>query len=230
LTRQKLRLNSFSTLQLEEKMSPKFCIAFLGVFLMGAMAMSQVAPNAANNPESPVINTQDVVAIQAVISEISDALVKVQNDLQGKKLPPLASVDLTLKTIVEKDAGGTFKLWIISFGAKREKDQTQTLTIHLTPPSPDNPQKTGTANLTAALESAIVSAAEGAQQSGSKDYPLDFSGLTVEMEFTVKVTGNAGVKIPIITPITADLSGNISRNATQNMKIVFQDPKKKGTT
>jgi len=43
------------------------------------------------------------------------------------------------------------------------------------------------------------------------------------MEFTVKTTGKAGIKVPIITPITADISGQVARNATQTIKIVFQD-------
>jgi hypothetical protein len=170
---------------------------------------------------------KDVVAVQAVISQIRDALVRVQKTLKGKQLPPLASIDLTLKTVVQKQAGGTFKLWIISFGATRENDQTQSVQIHLTPPSPDNPTKVGAASLTDALESAIVNAAEAAQQSGTDEYPLLFSGLTVELDFTVQTTGNGSVSIPVITPITVDLSGKVSKNATQTVKIIFQDPKAK---
>jgi hypothetical protein len=143
---------------------------------------------------------------------------------------PLASVDLTLKTVVEKDLGGNFKLWIISFGVKREKDQTQTVTIHLTPPSKDSATKVGAASLTEAIETAIVSAAEGAQQSGTEEYPLLFSGLTVELEFTVKTTGNGKGSIPVITPVTVDISGQVAKNATQTIKIVFEDPNLKKTS
>jgi hypothetical protein len=193
--------------------------------LAAAMANAQASPSGSTSTAATP-GDKDVVAIQAVIGQIRDALVRVQKDLKGKQLPPLASVDLTLKAVVEKDAGGTFKLWILSFGVKREKDQTQSVGIHLTPPSPDNPTKVGAASLTEALESAIVSAAEGAQQSGTDEYPLLFSGLTVELEFTVKTTGNGKVSIPIITPITAELSGQVAKNATQTIKIVFEDPKK----
>jgi hypothetical protein len=84
-----------------------------------------------------------VVAIQDVISDIRDSLTIAQQQLKGKQLPPLASIDLTLKAVLEKSAGGTLNLWILSFGTKREKDQTQTVTIHLTPPSPDNATKVG---------------------------------------------------------------------------------------
>jgi hypothetical protein len=218
-------LNYNSNTLPEGAMALRSCAFFLSIFLLGVDTQAQqssVQPSSG----SVVSTDKGVVAIQGVIGQIRDALTRTQKELRGKQLPPLASVDVTLKTVVEKDAGGTFKLWIISFGVKREKDQTQTLTIHLTPPSPDNPTKVGAADLTSALESAIVSAAEGAQQSGTPEYPLLFSGLTVEMEFTVKTTGNAKVSIPIITPITADISGQVAKNATQTIKIVFQDPKK----
>jgi len=194
----------------------------IGIFAMAVMASAQTASTQANATPPD----KDVVAIQTVIGEIRDALIRVQKELKGKQFPPLASIDLTLKAVAEKDAGGTIKLWILSFGVKREKDQTQSVTIHLTPPSPENPTKVGAASLTEALESAIVSAAEGAQQSGTSEYPLQFSGLTVELEFTVKTTGNGKVSIPIITPITAELSGQVAKNATQTIKIVFEDPKK----
>jgi NTP-dependent ternary system trypsin peptidase co-occuring protein len=198
----------------------------LALLLLTTISPAQTASTGVNVNQVATPADKNVVAIHTVIGEIRDALVRVQKELKGKKLPPLASVDLTLKTVVEKDAGGTFKLWIISFGVKREKDQTQAVTIHLTPPSPDNPTKVGAASLTEALESAIVSAAEGAQQSGTDEYPLVFSGLTVDIDFTVKTTGNAKISIPVITPITADISGQVAKNATQTIKIVFQDPKK----
>jgi hypothetical protein len=202
----------------------KLIVSSLCVLMMAPIARPQ-APSPAQGAEAAT-SDKDVVAIQAVLGEIRDALVRVQQQLKGKQLPPLTSIDLTLKTVVEKDAGGTFKLWIISFGVKREKDQTQTVAIHLTPPSPENPTKVGAASLTDALESAIVSAAEGAQESGTSQYPLLFSGLTVDLDFTVKTTGNGGVSVPVITPITVDLSGQVDKNATQSIKVVFGDATK----
>jgi Trypsin-co-occurring domain 2 len=191
-------------------------------FLLLLTANSQAqAPTKKSKAPPVVAPNATVVALQAVLGQVRDALTQVQKDLKKSQLPQLASVDLTLKTVVEKDAGGTFKLWIISFGVKREKDQTQTVTIHLTPPSADNPTKVGAVNLSSALVSAIESAAEGAQQSGTSEYPLLFSGLTVELDFTVQTTGNGSVSIPIITPITAGLSGQVAKNATQTIKIVF---------
>jgi hypothetical protein len=210
-------------------MNFKSCLLLLAFLCTGPGALSQATVSGSKTSQAAASDDKGVVAIQAVISQVRGALIDVQKDLRDKNLPPLASIDLTLKTVAEKDAGGTFKLWIISFGVKREKDQTSTVTIHLTPPSPDNPKPVGAVTLGEALRTAIVSAAEGAQQSGNKDYPLLFSGLTVELEFTVKTTANGGLTVPDIVPITAAISGQVAKNATQTIKVVFQDPKKPGT-
>jgi NTP-dependent ternary system trypsin peptidase co-occuring protein len=171
--------------------------------------------------------SKDAIAIQTVLAQVRDALVRCQRQLKGKKLPPLQSIDLTLQTVAEKDAGGTFKLLVISLGAKRAKEETQEVIVHLTPPSADNPTKVGATSLTEALENAIVSAAEGAQNAGTKEYPLIFSGLTVNLSFVVKTTGSAGISVELL-PVTFELTGQVAKNAAQTIKLVFQDPKKPG--
>lgn len=189
----------------------------VSLFLLLSLALM----GASNPPQAQTDQDKGVIALEAVISQVRQALIGAQKQLTTDGLPPLASIDLTLKSVVQKQAGGTFKLWIISFGVSRENDQTQTVTIHLTPPTGKEPTKVGAVDLTAALQSVIVSAAEGAHNAGTVDYPLEFSGLTVELDFTVQMTGNAGVQIPQIIPISADLSGKVSKNATQTVKVVF---------
>ena len=188
--------------------------------------LAPVLMGASNPPQAVADQDKGVVALEAVISQVRQALIGAQKQLAQDGLPPLASIDLTLKSVVQKQAGGTFKLWIISFGVSRENDQTQTVTIQLTPPSGKEPTKVGAVDLTAELQSVIVSAAKGAQNSGTADYPLQFSGLTVELDFTVQMTGNAGAQIPQIIPISADLSGKVAKNATQTVKVVFGKPTK----
>jgi|HubBroStandDraft_1064217.scaffolds.fasta_scaffold02596_4 hypothetical protein len=205
----------------------KISFSLLSLLLCGFVLHAQRTIQGRNAPQAATASDTGVVTIQAVLTQVRSALVNVQADLKGKQLPPLASVDLTLQTVVSAEGGPTIKLWIISLGATREKDETQTVTIHLTPPSANNAVAVGAADLTKALETAIVSAAEGAQQSGTPDYPLKFSGLTVQLEFAVKTAGNASINIPQIVPITAELSGKVSKNATQTIKIVFQDPTSK---
>ena len=207
-------------------MKAKLLVLWLALsFSSTTTLLAQSTPTGSKAPQTAAPD-KEVASITEVLNQIQDALTLAQKDLEKNDLPPLASVDLTLKTVLEKTAGGGINLWIISFGAKRERDETQTVTIHLEPPSPKNPTKVGAESITAVLERTIVIAAEGVKNSGTAAYPLHFSGLTIELEFTVKWEGSAGAnKIPVVTPITVDLSGKVDKNATQTLKIVFADKK-----
>lgn len=107
--------------------------------------------------------------------------------------------------------------------ATRDYKQTQEVVIHLTPPTGKGPVNVAAVSVTEALESTIISAAQGAQNAGTKDYPLSFSGLTVTLAFVVQNQLSGGASIPIVTPVTAELSGKISKSNTQTLKIFFDD-------
>jgi hypothetical protein len=47
--------------------------------------------------------------------------------------------------------------------------------------------------------------------------------LTVTLAFVVQNELSGGVSIPIITPVTADLSGKLDKSNTQTLKVVFDD-------
>jgi hypothetical protein len=186
----------------------------------GAPGQAPAQVKKATNPPSV---DKNAVAIEAVIKQIADALDHVEAKRKELQIPKFKSVDLTLQTVGDKQAGGKIKLWVISIGATHEYKQTQELVIHLTPPTGKGPSNVGAVNLTEALESTIISAAQGAQNAGTKDYPLSFSGLTVTLAFVVQNELSGGVTIPIITPVTVDLSGKLDKTNTQTLKVVFDD-------
>jgi hypothetical protein len=186
------------------------------VVLWPALSIAQHATAAPPN--------SDVVAIQKVVEQVQDALTRVEKQRGTLHLPKLKSIDLTLQTIAEKEVGGTFKLWVITFGAKRDYKQTQEVVIHLSPPNANNPSKVGAASVTEALQATIISAAQGVQNAGTADYPLSFTGLTVSLAFAVQNDVNGGASITI-APINIDLSGKVSKSNTQTLKIVFDDSK-----
>jgi hypothetical protein len=192
---------------------------FVVVLLILSLALSALAQEPRPQAASTV-SDQQVVAIQSVLTEVRDALVRVQKTLKGKKYPPLAAITLTLQTVTSKEGGFQFKLWVITIGGKWEKEKSQEVVIQLTPPSHLDPSQVATQSLTSALESAIVSAAEGAQDAGSQEFPLNFSGLSANIGFTVKKTGNAGASIEI-SPVTVDFSGSLSKTAVHSLKVVF---------
>ncbi|MBZ5567219.1 MAG: hypothetical protein LAN64_05125 [Acidobacteriia bacterium] len=197
----------------------RFCQTLM-LCLIGLMAIPRAtAQNLKGNPT----DTQ-VVAIETVLTQVQAALIRVQKQLTNKKLPLLKSVTLTLQTTVTKEVGAQLKLWVITIGGKIERDRAQEIVIQLTPPSPQNATKVGTEDLGAALESAIVSAAQGVNAAGTPQLPLQFSGLSASIGFTVKKEGIAGANVSL-TPITADFSGDLSKTAVQNIKVVFGEVK-----
>jgi len=171
-------------------------------------------------PEAKALEPNRAVAIQTVLTSVRDALIGVQKALRRDDYPPLTAVTLTLQTAAAKQAGGEIKLWVVALGGKAEKSELQEITIQLTPPSPNSPRNVAEESLTSALESAIVSAVEGAQNAGSPGLPLAFTGLQVSISFAVKSNAGGGAKIEIL-PISADLSGETSASSTQNIKVVF---------
>jgi len=171
-------------------------------------------------PEAKALEPNRAVAIQTVLTSVRDALIGVQKALRRDDYPPLTAVTLTLQTAAAKQAGGEIKLWVVALGGKAEKSELQEITIQLTPPSPNSPRNVAEESLTSALESAIVSAVEGAQNAGSPGLPLAFTGLQVSISFVVKSNAGGGAKIEIL-PISADLSGETSVSSTQNIKVVF---------
>ena len=159
-------------------------------------------------------------AIQSVLTEVRDSLLRVQKTLKAKKYPPLSAITLTLQTVAVKEVGGQVKLWIFSAGSKVSKEASQEVVIQLTPPSADNPSKVSSGSFTDALESAIMSAVDGAQTAGDATLPLKFSGLDVTIGFTVKGNIQAGAKLELL-PITVDLSGSVANTAVQTLKVSF---------
>ncbi len=174
----------------------------------------------ADSPEAPLPDDEQVVAIQTVLGEVREALIGVQKTLSRDNYPLLTSVTLTLQTTVAKQVGGQIKLWVITIGKKWEKAKSQELVIQLTPPSPNSPRSAAAESLTAALESTIVSAVEGAQNAGTQELPLKFTGLQASISFAVRKGTSAGARIELL-PISADFSGDIATTAVQNIKVVF---------
>lgn len=172
--------------------------------------------------EPPRSDDRQVVAIQSVITEIRDALIRVQKTLRNEKYPPLKAVTLTLQTTAARQVGGKIKLFVITLGKKLDKQYSQELAIQLTPPHPNSPSNVGVNEITASLETAIVSAVEGAKSAGNRELPLQFTGLEVNIAFSVKNDSAGGATFQLI-PISADLSAEISNGAVQRLRITFGD-------
>ena len=168
-------------------------------------------------------SSQNDVALQAVVEQIKEALADVQTELAQKSLPPLQSVKLTLQTTASAKGGAKIKLWVISFGHTWERDKAQQVDIELTPPNAGNERNVSTKSLTEELEDLILNAAQGVKDAGVGKIPLKWTGLTVELGFTVKGDTSGGANVQIV-PITAEFSGDLSKTAVQKLVITFKSP------
>ena len=174
--------------------------------------------------ETPKVDLSQAVTVQSAIEQVKQALSDAQTDMSRehlKNFPPLKQVDLALQTVFAEKVGGGFKFWIISIGGSWEKDRSQELDISLVPPNPGNPKKISTNSLTQSLVQAIVSAAEGVNNAGEGEIPLNTSSVVVKISFTVKKDVNGGVSTPELSPITADSTGDLSKTAVQTLTLTF---------
>jgi hypothetical protein len=158
--------------------------------------------------------------IAEVVKQVKDALSDVQTELAQSNLPQLKAVKLSLKTAIESKAGGSFKLVVITIGGTKEESSVQQIDVTLVPPNPGNPKQISTQSVTKALEDAILSAARGVRDAGAGTVPLKVSEVTVSLNFSVKDSGNAGMKLELV-PITPELSGSLSKTTVQNLAVTF---------
>lgn len=185
-------------------------VAWLGLFENDCVAQSQ---------------TEHGVEIDAVLTEIQKGLTQAQVEIQDAKLPPLESVTLTLQTEYVKKGGPKVKLYVITFGQTWEKDSSNTLTLVLKPPSAKAATESvsSTGGLSDQLVDAIVSAASGIQAAKGRKPPLVLDSMKAEFRFVVNSQTSGGVKFEIV-PVSAELSGELSKKAVHTISVSFANP------
>ena len=129
---------------------------------------------------------------------LDDFLTVVKNTLSKVKLdkdqPPLKKVTINLKTTTGRTAGGTFKIFVISFGSTDTNSSEETLNIDLSGELGKEGGATEavaspppvSSRLAATIESAYASLKVAGFDNSSK--PLSTSGLSLTQKFIVKRT------------------------------------------
>ena len=165
------------------------------------------------------------VAIDSVLNEIQRGLTQAQVTIADSKLPPLESVTLTLQTQrYDKKGGPKFTLFIISFGQTWEKQSSNELTLVLKPPQKTATEEVGTpVGLSNQLVDAIVSAARGVQAAKDRTPPLLLDSMKAEFGFVVNTNTSGGIKFEIV-PVSAEMSGELSKKAVHKISVSFANP------
>ncbi len=171
---------------------------------------------------SSTINGQDSFEVSKVIDVAKKAIVlgqeKVLSVCNEETLPPLKNVEITFEGITTKEVGGKIKIFVFSFGKKITKEKTQKMILTLKPPK-DNTFE-ASSSVVEQLTSLIVAATEGACLSGNQDLSLMLSNLVVQLNFVVQKSNSAGLEFEI-TPVSTELSGDLSTRAVHTIKIEF---------
>lgn len=185
------------------------------------------SPSCAGNADTrTTAKPEPQLLVENILSEIQRALINVQNEAGKGEVPPLSSVTLTLSTQFIAEGGAKLSLYIITLGGGISKESAQTLTLKLTPPEPGAKAPVSAAGFAEGLSTAIVSAGRAVRTAQKEKPPLTLEELVASIKFVVKKEGEGGIKFTI-TPVTAELGGDLKSVETQEITVTFKTTDKK---
>ncbi len=168
---------------------------------------------------------KDTVDLDSVIKQVTSALDDYQKNLGGgvDALPPLASAEFDFKTTVGKTVGGSINVLVFKIGASHEKDVVNDVTFTYALPKPPKSAAAAHTKKPPTLEDELantIQAAAAAVKTAGTLGKLNFSKLSVNIQYGVKWDGNGGVNIPV-SLVTVGLSGDVNKNTVQSVKLTF---------
>ena len=165
----------------------------------------------------------DDVTVSMLLESIKKALQQVDS-AAVESLPPLSRVTLNLKSVLEKESGGKFSLWIVRFGKKVAEEVVQTVSLELTPPTGARTERnTQPISISEALAEAIIVTARATAQAQLGAPELELRRLTATVRFGVSTDSGGSLNFQIL-PLTFDIGGNVDREAIQEVIVEFRHP------
>jgi hypothetical protein len=161
--------------------------------------------------------------LASVIASVKAAM-QCYQDNRGNgadALPKLTSAAFDFKTTTGTVGGLTFSIFIFKFGASKEKDTVNDLTLtYSLPPPPKsiaNRVKSKPQQLSDALANEILAAANAVRTSQSV-LGLPLSKVSVNVQFGIKFDGNASLSLPVEL---VTLGPNIDHNVTNTQSVTL---------
>jgi hypothetical protein len=148
--------------------------------------------------------------IDELLSDLQKVLIQVRDASVTDGLPALASIRLTLRATLNKEANGSLKFHILEANAKDTDENTQELRLQLEPPR-DSDQAPINASL-APLADAIIDAAKSVKAAESRAPPLHLTTLEASVEFTVEKEASGSI---------AFFGGKAGNRNTQQIILTF---------
>ena len=186
--------------------------------IVGAIALSIAGSTPAICQKGP--------PVEALISQIQDALQIISQKLPEEQLPPLSTAEVTLQTTMATNARGGIDFFVISIGGKVAQEEVQQMVLTLSPPSPKAGAPAASGDFAKAMADAIIAAARGAAKAIRRQPPLELAKLVASMNFVIKAEGEGGVKATFV-PVTLNFGASVSQSEMHKVELTF-DGKKKG--
>jgi hypothetical protein len=160
--------------------------------------------------------------IAEVLTQVQRALQNAAERTAGMGLPPLATVTLTLQTVITVAGGVKFKFLVFSFGQTWEKERSHELVLTLAPPKARLGMKAALAD---ELADAIVEAAIGVKDGLAGSPALALTALKSTVSFVVTGDTSAGAEFAL-EPIKIELKGDLKTKAIHKIELTFKAAEK----
>ncbi len=158
--------------------------------------------------------------IEEIIRQVKDAI-----DLAGRieaaqgdrATVTIEKLELTLKAVAERSAGGDFKLKVpfdFSGGVDARQQEVQTVQITLVPPPPVVAKGLAPPDLKNSLVEAILSVGDGVRAAAQGEPKFGLEGASVELNFVVGSGGS----------ISLVVRGAARSEMTQTVKLSLRSP------
>jgi len=184
-----------------------------------SLAGCSLFPVASDNTE------KDKITVGELLEVIKRAIRDAQAEIGDTRLPPLASLVLTLQTKETAGASASADYLVVSGKVKGERSAAQTISVKLTPPPRDARFLERKDDIYDGVVKAVKAASIAANQAFSanpNDLQLDNVGAT--LAFDVSRSGEVGLKFDIgLVKVGAGVSYAIS--SSHKIDLVFQRPK-----
>ncbi|MGD0001674.1 MAG: hypothetical protein ABSE21_16370 [Bryobacteraceae bacterium] len=166
----------------------------------------------------------DTAPLERVIEEVNKALDDYQSNrgTGADALPPLSSVEFDFKVTKSVVIGGSVNLFIFKIGGSHEKDDVNDVTYTYSVPKPKEPRALTNKKppeLREALAQTIQTSVAALKTAGVIK-GTSLTKIAISIQYGVKWDGNGGISAPI-SFVTIGLSGDVSKNTVQSVKLTF---------
>lgn len=162
-----------------------------------------------------------VITAREVIFEVNKSINESKAIIEESNLPNLTNVEIILETTHKKLNDGSIKIFVFTFGKKREKKATKKMTFAFEPKA-EYEQLGFKESLSKALRDAIVQAAEALKDIDEAGNVLKPKSIKIELGFYITDSKTEGLSWDVL-PISGNITSKFdsSRTGFHSVKLVF---------